>query len=74
MPKKDEELIALLEEEAAVLRHRIAGLASRSYPAGVTTGDDEALSPSEELEADHKARLAEIEAHLRELKRSTDAA
>ncbi|HHY48673.1 MAG TPA: hypothetical protein GYA10_02870 [Alphaproteobacteria bacterium] len=62
-----EKLIAFLEEEARILRNRIAGLARRDIIAGVPTGDGEPTT-AERLEAEAKARLAEIEEHLRELK------
>jgi len=67
--KADPKLIELLEHEAAALRHRIDGLSQRTdYPGGVTTGDA-APGPAEREEADDRARLAEVEEHLRALKR-----
>lgn len=69
MASKDNgKLIAFLEEEARVLRHRIEGLAQRHYPGGVTTGEGDP-DPAEVMEAENKARLHEVEEHLRALKR-----
>lgn len=69
MNRKDRErLIGFLEDEVRVLRHRIEGLSQRHYPSGVTTGEGEP-DPSEIAEAENKARLHEVEEHLRELRR-----
>jgi hypothetical protein len=62
-----DKLIAFLEQEAKILRNRIAGLHSRDILSGVSTPDGEPTSEAQ-MEADTKARLAEIEGHLRELK------
>ena len=69
MTEDDERLIALLDEEARALRHRLEGLEDRQMPAGVTTGDGDP-GPAERREADIRARLAEIDEHLRELGRA----
>jgi hypothetical protein len=70
MERKDrEKLIAFLEEEAEVLRHRVAGLSQRRrYPGGVTTGESDP-GPAQVAEAENKARLREVESQLRDLKR-----
>ncbi len=62
-----DKLIAFLEQEAKILRNRIAGLHSRDIPSGVTSHDGGPTSDAE-MEAGAKARLAEVEEHLRELK------
>jgi hypothetical protein len=68
-----DKLIAFLEQEAKILRNRIAGLKSRDLLSGVTTGDGDP-DRAEQMEADAAARLAEVEDHLRDLKASRDAA
>lgn len=68
-----EKLIAFLEQEAKILRNRIAGLASRDILSGLPTGEGDATRV-EEMEADAKVRLAEVEGHLRDLKAAKDAA
>jgi hypothetical protein len=68
-----DKLIAFLEQEAKILRNRIAGLKSRDILSGVTTGDG-APDRVEQMEADAEARLAEVEGHLRDLKSARDAA
>jgi hypothetical protein len=67
-----EKLIAFLEEEARVLRNRIAGLEQRDVVTGVH-GDDGAPSRGEQLEAETRARLHEIEERLKTLKQSNAA-
>jgi hypothetical protein len=62
-----DKLIAFLEEEAKILRNRIAGLHSRDLMSGVPTPESEPTR-EEEMEADAKARLAEVEEHLKTLK------
>ena len=62
-----DKLIAFLEEEAKILRNRIAGLHARDIMSGVPT-EDAAPTREEEMEADAKVRLAEVEEHLRALK------
>lgn len=62
-----EKLIAFLEEEARILRSRIAGLARRDIMSGVATGEGEPTRAGQ-MEAEAKARLAEVEEHLHELK------
>jgi hypothetical protein len=62
-----DKLIAFLEEEAKILRHRIAGLHSRELMSGVPTPEAEPTR-EEEMEADAKARLEEVEEHLKTLK------
>lgn len=66
--KRDPKLIALLEEEARVLRNHISELESGAFLGGVTTGESDPETNTR-LEADNKARLAEVEDHLRALKR-----
>lgn len=62
-----DKLIAFLEQEAKILRNRIAGLHSRDILSGVTSPDGEPTSDAQ-MEADAKVRLAEVEEHLRDLK------
>ena len=60
-------LIAFLEDEAHALKARIADLAGKDYPQGVTTGDG---TPSVWITSrqDAEAKLREIEKHLADLK------
>ena len=69
---RHEKLIAFLEEEAAILRHRIEGLSHREFLAGVTTGDG---TPGriEQMESEARARLAEVEGHLHDLRHEVEA-
>jgi|JI10StandDraft_1071094.scaffolds.fasta_scaffold620958_2 hypothetical protein len=60
-------LIAFLEQEAAVLRHRIADLHGDDILIGVSTPDG-TPSASARSEAEARALLAEIEEHLQVLR------
>jgi len=61
-----DKLIAFLEQEAQILRHRIAGLQSRDILSGPTSPDGEPTS-EEQMIAEAKIRLTEVEGHLRDL-------
>ena len=64
---KHDRLIAFLEHEASFLRDRIAGLKQQRMPGGVTNGEGEE-SPTEAMLRETKAKLAEIEDHIRDLR------
>ena len=66
---EDKRLIILLEAEARALRNRLEGLSERRIPAGATTGEADP-GPAQARAADIRARLAEIDEHLRELGRA----
>ena len=68
-----ERLIAFLEREAEVLRHRIDSLKNGALPElGITTGSD-AETPEEQELREHEARLAELEGHIEALRKETGA-
>lgn len=60
-------VIAFLENEARALRARIADLEAHNYPQGVTT-DGSTRSEWDIRCEEAKARLAEVETHLRTLR------
>lgn len=62
-----DKLIAFLEEEAKILRNRIAGLSRRDMLSGVRNEDSDPTDV-EAMEAENKRRLAEVEDHLKTLK------
>jgi hypothetical protein len=61
-------LIAFLEEEARVLKDRIAWLKRPELPpSGITSGDT-APGRTEEMRREAEAKLAEIKGHISDLK------
>jgi hypothetical protein len=68
-----DKLVAFLEQEAKILKNRLAGLKSPDILSGVTTGDGD-RSRIEQMEREAEARLAEVEGHLRDLRSARDAA
>jgi hypothetical protein len=71
---RHDRLIAFLEREAEVLRHRIDSLKGSIMPElGVTTKDN-AASPEQVMLAEHQARLEEVEGHLSDLRDGREAA
>jgi hypothetical protein len=68
MARRDK-LIAFLETEMQLLRDRIATLESKGWPTPVAPGKGQGEPDAIEVElARNKAKVAEIEAHLRDLK------
>jgi hypothetical protein len=71
---RHDRLIAFLEREAEVLRHRIDSLKGSIMPElGVTT-EENAPSPEQVMLVEHQARLEEVEGHLSDLRKASDVA
>lgn len=66
-------LIAFLEREAEFLRHRIGTLEQKGWPLSESPGEDEGGPDTVESQiAGYKAKLDEIEAHISDLRQSSE--